>query len=183
MRTKVPALKLGFPVSEIFSSRYLTYIFDSLIIKYTDGKVEVTKEGVKLCTMGPGKVFGELAILYNCTRTATVKILSDLLERKQLTQYKFTTTNTPLTGKTEVARLVSDRKVERGRIEHLQLGHTEKEIIVINYRYLIKVVIVLVYLFITEIFAIVDISSIIPGEVSSAIFYQYKSKYYQCGSC
>jgi len=39
----------------------------------TDGKVEVTKEGVKLCTMGPGKVFGELAILYNCTRTATVK--------------------------------------------------------------------------------------------------------------
>lgn len=39
----------------------------------TDGKVEVTKESVKLCTMGPGKVFGELAILYNCTRTATVK--------------------------------------------------------------------------------------------------------------
>lgn len=40
---------------------------------FLDGKVEVTKEGVKLCTMGPGKVFGELAILYNCTRTATVK--------------------------------------------------------------------------------------------------------------
>lgn len=40
---------------------------------FSDGKVEVTKEGVKLCTMGPGKVFGELAILYNCTRTATVK--------------------------------------------------------------------------------------------------------------
>ncbi|KAI4812992.1 hypothetical protein KUCAC02_024348 [Chaenocephalus aceratus] len=37
------------------------------------GKVEVTKESMKLCTMGPGKVFGELAILYNCTRTATVK--------------------------------------------------------------------------------------------------------------
>ncbi|MEQ2247911.1 cGMP-dependent protein kinase 1 [Ilyodon furcidens] len=40
-----------------------------------DGKVEVTKEGMKLCTMGPGKVFGELAILYNCTRTATVRTL------------------------------------------------------------------------------------------------------------
>ena len=40
---------------------------------FSDGKVEVTKESVKLCTMGPGKVFGELAILYNCTRTATVK--------------------------------------------------------------------------------------------------------------
>lgn len=40
---------------------------------FADGKVEVTKESLKLCTMGPGKVFGELAILYNCTRTATVK--------------------------------------------------------------------------------------------------------------
>lgn len=40
---------------------------------FSDGKVEVTKESLKLCTMGPGKVFGELAILYNCTRTATVK--------------------------------------------------------------------------------------------------------------
>lgn len=42
-------------------------------IHVSDGKVEVTKEALKLCTMGPGKVFGELAILYNCTRTATVK--------------------------------------------------------------------------------------------------------------
>uniref|UniRef100_A0A8V0ZS50 cGMP-dependent protein kinase n=1 Tax=Gallus gallus TaxID=9031 RepID=A0A8V0ZS50_CHICK len=47
----------------------------SLVYVMEDGKVEVTKEGVKLCTMGPGKVFGELAILYNCTRTATVKTL------------------------------------------------------------------------------------------------------------
>ena len=38
-----------------------------------EGKVEVTKEGQKLCNMGAGKVFGELAILYNCTRTASVK--------------------------------------------------------------------------------------------------------------
>ncbi|KAL0616074.1 cGMP-dependent protein kinase 1, partial [Plecturocebus cupreus] len=45
-----------------------------------NGKVEVTKEGVKLCTMGPGKVFGELAILYNCTRTATVKTLWEAKE-------------------------------------------------------------------------------------------------------
>uniref|UniRef100_A0A803V3A0 Protein kinase cGMP-dependent 1 n=1 Tax=Ficedula albicollis TaxID=59894 RepID=A0A803V3A0_FICAL len=48
----------------------------SLVYVMEDGKVEVTKEGVKLCTMGPGKVFGELAILYNCTRTATVKKFS-----------------------------------------------------------------------------------------------------------
>lgn len=39
----------------------------------SEGKVEVSKEGKFLCNMGPGKVFGELAILYNCTRTATVK--------------------------------------------------------------------------------------------------------------
>ena len=38
-----------------------------------DGKCVVTKEGQVLGNMGPGKAFGELAILYNCTRTATVK--------------------------------------------------------------------------------------------------------------
>lgn len=38
----------------------------------TEGMVEVTKQGQTLCTIGPGKVFGELAILYNCTRTASV---------------------------------------------------------------------------------------------------------------
>ncbi|KAM6951800.1 cGMP-dependent protein kinase 1-like [Aplochiton taeniatus] len=50
----------------------------SLVYVMEDGKVEVTKEGVKLCTMGPGKVFGELAILYNCTRTATVKTVTNV---------------------------------------------------------------------------------------------------------
>uniref|UniRef100_A0A672NAN0 cAMP-dependent protein kinase type II-alpha regulatory subunit n=1 Tax=Sinocyclocheilus grahami TaxID=75366 RepID=A0A672NAN0_SINGR len=45
----------------------------SLVYVMEEGKVEVSKEGLKLCTMGPGKVFGELAILYNCTRTATVR--------------------------------------------------------------------------------------------------------------
>ncbi|XP_057675111.1 cGMP-dependent protein kinase 1-like [Corythoichthys intestinalis] len=43
-----------------------------------EGTVEVSKEGKKLCTIGPGKVFGELAILYNCTRTATVTALTDI---------------------------------------------------------------------------------------------------------
>ncbi|KAK7507990.1 hypothetical protein BaRGS_00000955, partial [Batillaria attramentaria] len=49
----------------------------SLVYVMEEGKVEVTKEGQKLCTMGEGKVFGELAILYNCTRTASVKALVD----------------------------------------------------------------------------------------------------------
>lgn len=40
-----------------------------------EGRVEVSKEGRVLHTMGPGKVFGELAVLYNCTRTASVKAI------------------------------------------------------------------------------------------------------------
>ncbi|MBN3317449.1 KGP1 kinase, partial [Atractosteus spatula] len=50
----------------------------SLVYVMEEGKVEVTKDGLKLCSMGPGKVFGELAILYNCTRTATVTALTHI---------------------------------------------------------------------------------------------------------
>ncbi|XP_013422046.1 cGMP-dependent protein kinase 1 [Lingula anatina] len=74
-------------IKEIVDCMYpVEYSKDSLIIKegdvgslvycMEDGKVEVTKEGQKLCTMGPAKIFGELAILYNCTRTASVKALT-----------------------------------------------------------------------------------------------------------
>lgn len=49
----------------------------SLVYVMEDGRVEVTKDGQKLGTMTPGKVFGELAILYNCTRTASVRALSN----------------------------------------------------------------------------------------------------------
>lgn len=38
-----------------------------------DGYVEVLRSGERIREMGPGTVFGELAILYNCTRTASVK--------------------------------------------------------------------------------------------------------------
>jgi len=37
-----------------------------------EGWVDVSKDGSKVTELGPGKVFGELAVLYNCTRTATV---------------------------------------------------------------------------------------------------------------
>ncbi|XP_051794947.1 cGMP-dependent protein kinase 1-like isoform X1 [Acanthochromis polyacanthus] len=50
----------------------------STVYVLEEGMVEVTKEGKKLCSIGPGKVFGELAILYNCTRTATVTALTDI---------------------------------------------------------------------------------------------------------
>ncbi|XP_030835113.1 cGMP-dependent protein kinase 1 isoform X4 [Strongylocentrotus purpuratus] len=41
------------------------------------GTLEVSQGDRVLATMGPGKVFGELAILYNCTRTATITAVTD----------------------------------------------------------------------------------------------------------
>lgn len=38
-----------------------------------EGQFEVIKRGNILGKMGPGESFGELAILYNCTRTASVR--------------------------------------------------------------------------------------------------------------
>jgi cGMP-dependent protein kinase 1 len=35
--------------------------------------VEVSRDDKYLSTLAPGKVLGELAILYNCKRTATIK--------------------------------------------------------------------------------------------------------------
>ncbi len=43
------------------------------ILAIPEGRVEVTKDSTKLSTMSPGKVFGELAILYSCNRTASVR--------------------------------------------------------------------------------------------------------------
>lgn len=40
------------------------------------GTFEVSKNGKILGFMEPGKAFGELAILYNCTRTASVRVLN-----------------------------------------------------------------------------------------------------------
>ena len=40
---------------------------------FLEGTVEVSKYNKILTIMGPGRVFGELAILYNCTRTASIK--------------------------------------------------------------------------------------------------------------
>lgn len=40
-----------------------------------EGEFEVIKDEKVLGIMGPGKAFGELAILYNCTRTASIRVL------------------------------------------------------------------------------------------------------------
>lgn len=43
-----------------------------------DGDFEVLKENNVLGKMAAGRVFGELAILYNCTRTASVRAVTDV---------------------------------------------------------------------------------------------------------
>ncbi|EGT40013.1 CBN-EGL-4 protein [Caenorhabditis brenneri] len=43
-----------------------------------EGELQVSREGVLLGKMRAGTVMGELAILYNCTRTASVQALSDV---------------------------------------------------------------------------------------------------------
>uniref|UniRef100_A0AC35U511 cGMP-dependent protein kinase n=1 Tax=Rhabditophanes sp. KR3021 TaxID=114890 RepID=A0AC35U511_9BILA len=43
-----------------------------------EGQLQVSREGTNLSTLGPGTVMGELAILYNCTRTASIQALSDV---------------------------------------------------------------------------------------------------------
>ncbi len=46
--------------------------------------MEVSKHSKVLTTIGPGRVFGELAILYNCTRTASIKGNG----KKNITEYE-----------------------------------------------------------------------------------------------
>ncbi|TDG49870.1 hypothetical protein AWZ03_003646 [Drosophila navojoa] len=41
------------------------------------GEFAVMQQGKVLDKMGPGKAFGELAILYNCTRTASIRVISE----------------------------------------------------------------------------------------------------------
>lgn len=54
--------------------KYLNYIF---LFSFLEGRVEVSRENKYLSTLAPGKVLGELAILYNCKRTATIKAATD----------------------------------------------------------------------------------------------------------
>lgn len=55
-----------------------------VITFFSEGEVDVLKEGKVLGKMGPGKAFGELAILYNCTRTASVKGTSPFLDFRRI---------------------------------------------------------------------------------------------------
>ncbi|CAD5219540.1 unnamed protein product [Bursaphelenchus okinawaensis] len=44
-----------------------------------EGQLQVSREGQALGVMNPGVVMGELAILYNCTRTASIQALTDVV--------------------------------------------------------------------------------------------------------
>lgn len=52
---------------------HLTHRFSFFI----EGRVEVSREGRYLSTLSGAKVLGELAILYNCQRTATITANTD----------------------------------------------------------------------------------------------------------
>ncbi|CAL1674649.1 unnamed protein product [Lasius platythorax] len=75
-------------IREIVDCMYpVTFPVGSIIIKEGDvgsivfvmeeGKVEVSRDGKYLSTLQHGKVLGELAILYNCKRTATITAATD----------------------------------------------------------------------------------------------------------
>ncbi|XP_059618799.1 cGMP-dependent protein kinase, isozyme 2 forms cD4/T1/T3A/T3B isoform X2 [Phlebotomus argentipes] len=75
-------------IKEIVDCMYpVQYAAGSLIIKEGDvgsivyvmeeGRVEVSREGKYLSTLSGAKVLGELAILYNCQRTATITAVND----------------------------------------------------------------------------------------------------------
>ena len=49
------------------------YFSGSHLYVSAEGDYEVIKEGKVLGQLGIGKAFGELAILYNCKRTASIR--------------------------------------------------------------------------------------------------------------
>ncbi|ALC38852.1 for [Drosophila busckii] len=49
----------------------------SIVYVMEDGRVEVSREGKYLSTLSGAKVLGELAILYNCQRTATITAITE----------------------------------------------------------------------------------------------------------
>ncbi|XP_018653095.1 putative protein kinase, cgmp-dependent, type I (fragment) [Schistosoma mansoni] len=51
--------------------------YGSLVYVLGDGKLEISKDGRKLRVLDRPTVLGELAVLYNCTRTASVKAITN----------------------------------------------------------------------------------------------------------
>ena len=69
-------LEMLFTLSKVHRIVYKVIILYKNIqqfFKFKEGTLEVSKKSKVWCTIGSGKVFGELAIIYNCTRTASIK--------------------------------------------------------------------------------------------------------------
>ena len=64
--------KLCRMTSYIFLGEYGSYLYVA-----SEGEFDVIKDGKVLGRLGVGKAFGELAILYNCKRTASIKAVTD----------------------------------------------------------------------------------------------------------
>lgn len=47
-------------------------IFSLAVYLLTEGKLDVTKDGLRHLTIEPENMFGELALLYDCTHSFTV---------------------------------------------------------------------------------------------------------------
>ncbi|XP_059479856.1 cGMP-dependent protein kinase, isozyme 2 forms cD5/T2 isoform X2 [Neocloeon triangulifer] len=77
----IPRPKLIVPVHANGRKRRTGNWFQSITSSpepnHHEGRVEVSRDEKYLSTLAPGKVFGELAILYNCKRTATIKAATD----------------------------------------------------------------------------------------------------------
>jgi len=79
--------------------------------------VEVSRDGKYLSTLAPGKVFGELAILYNCKRTATIK-------GKVLSTCEFHRMNSIAPKKPQAPiRNCRTRKDANAKVRKLRLGY------------------------------------------------------------
>lgn len=57
----------------------------------TEGKLDVTKAGLKLLTIEPEGMFGELALLYSCTHTYSVSGIKALCRDMQISHISIAT--------------------------------------------------------------------------------------------
>ena len=59
---------------DVFTIIFVNFLnLGSHLYVSAEGQLEVVQDSRYLGTLGPGKAFGELALLYNCKRTATVR--------------------------------------------------------------------------------------------------------------
>jgi CRP-like cAMP-binding protein len=76
------------------------------------GTVEVLGDGVPVATLGPGEVFGEIALLRRVPRTATVRARTDL-QLQSLTSDRFLPAVTGVPASAHQARAHIDEQLDR----------------------------------------------------------------------